>query len=51
VSSSGVVLDSYKVTITEPLNSMAIIVIIVIVGVVATVVITIVVLRRKMRIR
>ena len=51
VSSSGVVLESYKVTIEEPLNTWAIIVIIVVVAVVATVVITIVVLRRKMRIR
>lgn len=51
VSSSGVVLDSYKITIKEPLNSWAIIVIIVVVGVVATVTITIIVLRRKMRIR
>ena len=51
VSSSGIVLDSYKVTIKEPLNTWAIIVIIAVVGVVATVVITIIVLRRKMRIR
>ena len=51
VSSSGVILDSYKVTIKEPLNFWAIVVIVVIVGVVATVTITIVVLRRKMRIR
>ena len=51
VSSSGVVLDSYKVTIKEPLNFWAIVVIIVVVAVVSTVVITIVVLRRKMRIR
>ncbi len=51
VSSSGVVLDSYKVTIKEPLNAWAIIVIIAVVGVVATVVVTIIVLRRKMRIR
>ena len=51
VSSSGVVLDSYKVTINEPLNTWAIIVIVVLVGVVLTVAITIIVLRRKMRIR
>lgn len=51
VSSSGVILDSYKVTIDEPLNAGAIIVIIVIVGLVLTVVITVIMLRRKMRIR
>ena len=51
VSSSGIVLDSYKVTIKEPLNTWAIIVIIAVVGVIATVTITIIVLRRKMRIR
>jgi len=51
VSSSGVVLDSYKLTIKEPLNTWAIIVIIVVVGVVVTVAVTIIVLRRKMRIR
>ena len=51
VSSSGVVWDSYKVTIKEPLNFWAVLVIIVIVGVVATITITIIVLRRKMRIR
>ena len=51
VSASGIVWDSYKVTIKEPLNFWAIIVIIVVVGVVATVTITIIVLRRKMRIR
>ena len=51
VGTSGVVWDSFKVTIKEPLNFWAIIVILVIVGVVATVVITIIVLRRKMRIR
>jgi len=51
VSSSGVILESYKVTIKEPLNFWAIVVIIVIVGVVVAVVTTIVVLRRKMRIR
>ena len=51
VSSSGVILDSYKVTIKEPLNFWAVVVIIVIVAVVATVAITIIVLRRKMRIR
>ena len=51
VSSSGVVWDSYKVTIKEPLNFWAVVVILVIVGVVGTVVITIVVLRRRMRIR
>ncbi len=51
VSSSGVVLDSYKVTIKEPLNAWAIIVIIAVVGVVATIVVTIIVLRRRMRIR
>ena len=51
VSSSGVVLDSYKITINEPLNFWAIVVIIVVVAVVATVVITVIVLRRKMRIR
>ena len=51
VSSSGIVLDSYKIVIKEPLNSWAIIVIIAIVGVVGTVTVTIIVLRRKMRIR
>ncbi len=51
VSSSGVVLDSYKVTIKEPLNAWAIVVIVVVVAVVLTVTITIIVLRRKMRIR
>ena len=51
VSSSGIVLDSYKVTIKEPLNAGAIIVIIVVTAVVLTVTITIIVLRRKMRIR
>ena len=51
VGTSGVVWDSFKVTIKEPLNFWAIVVIIVIVGVVATVVITVIVLRRKMRIR
>lgn len=51
VSSSGIILDSYKVTIKEPLNTWAIVVIIVVVGAVLTVAITIIVLRRKMRIR
>ena len=51
VSTSGIVWDSYKVTIKEPLNFWAIIVIIVVVAVVATVTITIIVLRRRMRIR
>jgi len=51
VSSSGLILDSYKVEIKEPLNTGAIILIIVIVAVVATVVTVIIVLRRKMRIR
>ena len=51
VSSSGVVLDSYKLTIKEPLNFWAIVVIIVVVAVVATIVISVIVLRRKMRIR
>ncbi len=51
VSSSGIILDSYKVTIDEPLNASAILVIIVIVGAVLAVVITVIVLRRKMRIR
>ncbi len=51
VSSSGVILDSYKLTIKEPLNASAIIIIIVVVVVVATVVVTIILLRRKMRIR
>lgn len=51
VSTSGVVWDSYKVTIKEPLNFWAIVVILAIVGVVATVAISIIVLRRKMRIR
>ncbi len=51
VSTSDVILDSFKVTIKEPLNTWAIIVIIVVVGVITTVVVTIVVLRRKMRIR
>ncbi len=51
VSTSGVVWESYKVTIKEPLNFWAVVVIIVIVGVVGTVVVTIIVLRRRMRIR
>lgn len=51
VGSSGVVWDSYKVTIKEPLNFWAIIVIVVVVAVVGTVVTTIIILRRKMRIR
>lgn len=51
VSTSGVVLDSFKVTIKEPLNTGAIIVIIVVVAVVAAVVVAIVMLRRRMRIR
>ena len=51
ISSSGVVLDSYKVTIKEPLNTGAIIVIVVVVGVILTIAITVIVLRRKMRIR
>lgn len=51
VSSSGLILDSYKVVIKEPLNTGAIILIIVITAVVATVVAVIIVLRRKMRIR
>ena len=51
VSTSDVILDSFKVTIEEPLNAWAIIVIIVVVGVITTVVVTVVVLRRKMRIR
>ena len=51
VSSSGVVLDSYKVVIKEPLNAWAIIVIVAVVAVVGTVVTTVIVLRRKMRIR
>ena len=51
VTSSGVILDSYKLTIKEPLNAGAIIIIIVVVAVVATVVTTIILLRRKMRIR
>ena len=50
-SASGVVLDSFKVTIKEPLNAGAIIVIIVIVGVVGAVVVSVVLLRRRMRIR
>ncbi len=51
MSTSGVLLDCYKVTIKEPLNASAIIIIIVVVAVVATVVISVIVLRRKMRIR
>ena len=51
VSTSGVVLDSYKVTIKEPLNAGAIIVIVVVVGVIIAVTTTVIVLRRKMRIR
>ena len=51
VGTSGIIWDSFKVTIKEPLNFWAIVVIIVVVGVVATVVTSIVVLRRKMRIR
>lgn len=51
ISSSGTILDSYKVTIKEPLNAGAVIIIIVVVAVVGTVVTTIIVLRRKMRIR
>ncbi len=51
VSTSGIVLNSYKVTIKEPLNTWAIILIVVITVVVATVAIVIIVLRRKMRIR
>lgn len=51
ISSSGLILDSYKVTIKEPLNTGAIILIVVIVAVVTTVVTVIIVLRRKMRIR
>ena len=51
VSSSGVILSSYKVTITEPLNTWAIILIVVVVGVVIAVVVVIIVLRHKMKIR
>lgn len=51
VSTSGVVWDSYKVTIKEPLNFWAVLIIIVVVAVVATIVTTIIILRRKMRIR
>lgn len=51
VSSSGTILQSFKVTITEPLNTWAIILIVVITAVVVTVVVVVIVLRRKMRIR
>ncbi|MBR4998286.1 MAG: hypothetical protein IKY10_00245, partial [Clostridia bacterium] len=51
VGTSGVVWDSFKVTIKEPLNFWAIVVIVVVTGIVSAVVITIIVLRRKMRIR
>ena len=51
VSSSGKIVDSFKVTIKEPLNAWAIIIIVVAVIIVGAVVTTIIVLRRKMRIR
>lgn len=51
VSSSGTVLTSYKITIKEPLNAWAIVLIIVAVVVVATVVTVILILRHKMKIR
>ena len=50
-SSSGRIVDSFKVTIKEPLNAWAIIIIIIAVIVVATIVTVIIVLRRRMRIR
>lgn len=51
VTSSGNILSSYKVTIKEPLNFWAIIIIVVVAGVAITVATVIIVLRRKMRIR
>ena len=51
VSDSGNYINSFKVSITEPLNKWAIIVIVVVVVVVSAVVISIILLRRKMRIR
>ncbi len=51
VNTSGVVITSFKVTIEEPLNVWAIIIIVVVSVVVITVVTIIIVLRHKMRIR
>ena len=51
VSSSGNVISSFKVTIEEPLNAWAIIIIVVVSVVVITVITVIIVLRNKMRIR
>lgn len=51
VSSSGNVISSFKVTIEEPLNVWAIIIIVVVSIIVVTVVTVIIVLRNKMRIR
>lgn len=50
-SASGVIYTSYVVTITEPLNTWAIILIVVAVALVITVTVVIIVLRTKMKIR
>lgn len=51
VNSSGTVLSSYKVTIKEPLNVWAIVVIVVVSVIVVSVTVAIIVIRHKMRIR
>ena len=51
VSSSGAVIDSFKIEIKEPLNVWAIIVIVVVVVLVVGVIATIIILRKRMRIR
>jgi len=50
-SSSGNVLNSFKVRLKEPLNTSAIIIIVVVSTLVVGVVVTIIILRRRMRIR
>ncbi len=50
-SASGGILSSYKLTLTEPLNTFAIIIIVVVSVLIITVVVVIIVLRTKMRIR
>ncbi len=50
-SASGRIISSFMVTITEPLNTFAIIVIVVVTAIVLAIVITIIVLRKRMRIR
>ena len=51
VTESGTVLNSFKVTITEPLNVWAIIIIVVVVLAVGSVITVIIVLRHRMKIR